>query len=294
MKKVRASVFLIFVLNASTVFSQISDPRSFYPHHKGDIWQYRSMFTNELIRTVHIDSVGTDTVSENIFIYRRTVTAGTSYSIYRIDSSDNLYNMNFNPEFPRYKLYADSGETWIAGFTNDSIPVVVTVSNIYERVILGINTIVKAFRFEVQYPPPQEPFWIGTDHLADGLGLVQTDIEPSDIYYLSGALIDSRQHGTIVSANLETSPIKTFEVIKNYPNPFNNSTVISFTISDNSDVNITIYDLLGRAVKVLENEKKQKGTYEVNFEADEFPSGPYFVVLKTDSNLLTHKILLIK
>jgi hypothetical protein len=65
-----------------------------------------------------------------------------------------------------------------------------------------------------------------------------------------------------------------FELKQNYPNPFNPSTVIKYTIGGNrgegmgvSDVSLVVYDVLGREVAVLVNERKAAGTYEVSFSA---------------------------
>src|SRR5690606_30919515 len=96
-------------------------------------------------------------------------------------------------------------------------------------------------------------------YLAAGFGMIQWETEPGGMYYLSGALIDSVQYGTITSVKNNEALPEVFDVIKNFPNPFNSSTTISYKISKNSDVNITIYDLLGRVVQTLVNEEKQKG-----------------------------------
>ena len=72
----------------------------------------------------------------------------------------------------------------------------------------------------------------------------------------------------------------TFDLSQNYPNPFNPSTVIKHTIADvrsqKSDVKgvkLVVYDLLGREVAVLVNEKKAPGSYEVTFDGRGLASG---------------------
>lgn len=68
---------------------------------------------------------------------------------------------------------------------------------------------------------------------------------------------------------------------QNYPNPFNPATTIKFGIPESGDIRLVVYDILGREVKVLMNEYKHPGTYEVNFDASALSSGIYFYSLQT-------------
>ena len=62
----------------------------------------------------------------------------------------------------------------------------------------------------------------------------------------------------------------------NYPNPFNPSTVIAYELSTVSHVTLKIYDILGREVATLVNEKQNPGFYSVRFNAFYLSSGVYF------------------
>mgnify|MGYP001493107192 CR=1 FL=1 len=79
-----------------------------------------------------------------------------------------------------------------------------------------------------------------------------------------------------------------------YPNPFNPSTTINYSTSNQGFVNITIYDLAGRVVKELVSENKTAGTYDVVWNADNHPSGMYFVRLDVNGFSQTEKIMLVK
>jgi len=81
---------------------------------------------------------------------------------------------------------------------------------------------------------------------------------------------------------------------QNYPNPFNPATVIKFGVPQSGDVNLVIYDILGREVRTLINEHKHPGTYEVNFDASHLSSGVYFYSIQTDNFRETKRMLLIK
>lgn len=81
---------------------------------------------------------------------------------------------------------------------------------------------------------------------------------------------------------------------QNYPNPFNPSTVIPFGLDDFSDVELTIYDILGRKVQTLIRENKAPGRYEARFNAGDLASGVYFYRLITNNKTFVKRFTLIK
>jgi len=62
---------------------------------------------------------------------------------------------------------------------------------------------------------------------------------------------------------------------QNYPNPFNNATVIRYSVRENSDVSIKVYDMTGREVTTLVNGTKQTGMFSIGFSNDNIASGTY-------------------
>ncbi len=85
-----------------------------------------------------------------------------------------------------------------------------------------------------------------------------------------------------------------FSLSQNYPNPFNPSTVISFQLAVNSFASLKVYDLLGREVATLVNEKLQPGTYEVDWDGTNYSSGLYYYKLVAAGFTETKKMVLIK
>jgi hypothetical protein len=85
-----------------------------------------------------------------------------------------------------------------------------------------------------------------------------------------------------------------FSLSQNYPNPFNPSTTIKFDLPKTSYVNLTVYDVLGREVFVLVNERRDAGDYEVRFDGSNLASGVYFYRLQTESFVDTKKLLLLR
>ncbi len=81
---------------------------------------------------------------------------------------------------------------------------------------------------------------------------------------------------------------------ENYPNPFNPSTAFRYHIPLSGNVEIKIFDILGREIAVLVNEIKAPGDYEVEWNASEFTSGIYFYQIKAESFVDTKKMILLK
>ncbi len=83
-------------------------------------------------------------------------------------------------------------------------------------------------------------------------------------------------------------------LMQNYPNPFNPSTKIGFRIKGTGYVTLKVFDALGREVATLVNEKKEPGTYTVDFDGSGLAGGVYFYRLSSDNVVLTKKLILIK
>ena len=71
-----------------------------------------------------------------------------------------------------------------------------------------------------------------------------------------------------------------YKLFQNYPNPFNPTTKISFELQKAGNVKLTVYDIQGKYIEVLVNEKKQTGNYEVEFDGSNLSSGVYFYRLE--------------
>lgn len=92
--------------------------------------------------------------------------------------------------------------------------------------------------------------------------------------------------------NLVAPPEKI--VTQNFPNPFNPSTVISFKLAEQTNVELKIYDILGNEIATLVNESKPAGSYEVEWNASNLPSGVYIYNLRAGTNVQMKKMLLLK
>ena len=86
----------------------------------------------------------------------------------------------------------------------------------------------------------------------------------------------------------------TFYLSPNYPNPFNPSTRIQYSVNSTQNVTLKVYDLLGREVATLVNEEKPAGEYEIEFNGQNLPSGIYFYQLIAGKFIQTRKMILVK
>jgi hypothetical protein len=85
-----------------------------------------------------------------------------------------------------------------------------------------------------------------------------------------------------------------FELNQNFPNPFNPSTFISFSLAENSNVTLEVFDAAGRKTSTLLNEYKSAGNYRMQFNASMLSSGIYFYKLTAGSFVSTKKMILVK
>jgi subtilisin-like proprotein convertase family protein len=125
-------------------------------------------------------------------------------------------------------------------------------------------------------------------------------------YILEVADQVSGQAGTLVAwcvtikYSTETGIVNTITVPgkyglkQNYPNPFNPTTTISYNLPKVSNVKLVVFDMLGRQVRTLVNERKAAGSYSVDFNASDLSSGMYFYKLAAEDFADVKRMVLIK
>jgi hypothetical protein len=85
-----------------------------------------------------------------------------------------------------------------------------------------------------------------------------------------------------------------FKLQPNYPNPFKETTTISWQLPEKAKVMLKVYDFTGREVKTLVDSEKTMGEHSVKFEAADLPSGIYFYQLHTNGKVETKKMIYLK
>jgi FtsP/CotA-like multicopper oxidase with cupredoxin domain len=116
------------------------------------------------------------------------------------------------------------------------------------------------------------------------------DTEKFEVSEYSSDFVIASSMGKEVEVTLANQ----FSLNGNYPNPFNPQTTISYTVNIDSDVSIAIYNLLGERVANLINEHHFSGSYSIDWNASQNPSGLYLVEMVSDNKVITNKIMLMK
>jgi hypothetical protein len=87
---------------------------------------------------------------------------------------------------------------------------------------------------------------------------------------------------------------ESFELVKNYPNPFNSGTTIEYNVPEQAQVRITVHDVLGREVRELFNDVAAPGLHEIHFDGAGLASGLYFYKLRSPEGVQSKKMMLVK
>jgi hypothetical protein len=88
--------------------------------------------------------------------------------------------------------------------------------------------------------------------------------------------------------------VNSYALSQNFPNPFNPSTEIKFSVAKAGFVTLKVYDMLGKEVATLVNENLTAGSYSTKFNASNLTSGIYIYQLNANGNVLSHKMTLLK
>ena len=105
-------------------------------------------------------------------------------------------------------------------------------------------------------------------------------------YTLAGGTIKVEMISSVIPDN--------FLLSQNYPNPFNPRTEISYEVPAAKLVKLTVYNILGKEMAELVNERQSPGKYKVSFDASNLTSGVYFYTLSTDNFTETKRMILLK
>ena len=98
---------------------------------------------------------------------------------------------------------------------------------------------------------------------------------------------------TAVGADDELTPLH-YNLDQNYPNPFNPSTKIDFSIPESTHVSLTVYDSIGKEVKILVDDNLKFGNHSVSFDASDLASGVYIYRLETPKFQQSRKMVLLR
>jgi photosystem II stability/assembly factor-like uncharacterized protein len=145
----------------------------------------------------------------------------------------------------------------------------------------------------ITYPSGWDPGWVnltglyGRPYFFDSLiGWVPAEF---------GTILHTTNGGVsfVEEEQIDEVP-NTYFLSNNFPNPFNPSTKIKYSILQSSNVVIRVFDVLGNEIETLVNEEKSVGIYEITWNAENLPSGVYFYQLQAGNYMDTKKMVLLK
>ncbi|MRR37598.1 T9SS type A sorting domain-containing protein [bacterium] len=119
-----------------------------------------------------------------------------------------------------------------------------------------------------------------------------TVVGPTGIESLVG--IAMRCDAASLEAESSSELPREIRLLQNYPNPFNPTTVIRFELPEAGTVRLSVYDLLGRELALILNERKTPGFHSVEFDGSALASGVYFYRLTTGSFVQSRRMMLVK
>jgi uncharacterized delta-60 repeat protein len=228
-----------------------------------------------------------------------------------VDDSGNVYvtgssRVGFtNTDYATIKYNSQGIQQWLAGFDgsfhNNDIPSKVRVDASGNVYVTGTSYYLNASNSDlltIKYNAAgAEQFFVRYDS-ASNENSAAISLDNIGNIYVSGdsgeKYLTIKYSQLIGIQNISSEIPNGFSLSQNYPNPFNPTTNIEFAVSKSSPVKLVIYDLAGREVETLVNEKLSAGIYRADWNASEYTSGVYFYKLQTEGFFETKKMILTK
>lgn len=131
----------------------------------------------------------------------------------------------------------------------------------------------------------EQPFDIGADEFSQGI-IVNKILTTDDVGPQTDSITSVSDYENLGDVSVKLNG--------NYPNPFNNSTKIDYTLFRDAKVKIIIYNILGKQITKLIDKELIKGKYSIIWDAGELSSGIYLLKIETEQSVITHKMLYLK
>ncbi len=253
----------VYFLNINTGYG-VTYPGSIYKTTTGGInWVLYSVGSNVQINGVFFPDMNTGYVAGANGLIYKTTNAGANWVMQNSSVTNELRSVYFN----------DVNTGWICGSSGTVLKTTNGGTNWHRQI-----TNSTAFLAEVIFVNSNTGYAAGSS----GIVLKTTD---------GGGPIGIKPIGNEIS--------ESFMLHQNYPNPFNPTTRIRFSIPStgvqyNEHLQLKVYDIPGREITTLVNEKLQAGTYEVEFDGSNYASGVYYYTLIIGDYKETKKMVLLR
>lgn len=264
---------------------------------------------NTFIRRIEFDSVSS--TFQHLLFEAPSIGLPTSYKIFNIDGSgvNELISTNNSNNVAASYIYRSNGpnsyvkidsifETSdnnsmmssdvkiLSGNTNPSIVYGSFIGRTYVYSYNG-TTFIKDYQ-NTNYPGSaiRRVYWLPWIGY-DGYFNTWSSSSSNGTFYLF-----KRDIGVGI-VNQNNTPYS-FSLEQNYPNPFNPKTIINYQLPMSNYVKLVVYDVMGREIASLVNQKQNAGSYKVEWDASNYPSGIYYYRLTYEDQSLTRKMILLK
>lgn len=288
-------LMLVVALGATCAMAQSDTSHTFYPMGKGNVWVYRdfSYFVSEVSDTISAATLGDTTILGRSYAVTRWLSQhyqNSTLNYERTDSISDVYRFDTYSGAPLllYRLSDTSRTVWKRGSVN------VRFDSSSYRIVFGRRVHVL---FVNLYSTLDSAFAHSTtqEQLAEGLGLIGVSWPEGSSRTLIGAMINGTSSGLLNDIPVPSARVPvSFELLSNFPNPFNPSTTITYRLPVSGLVDLKIFDLIGREVSTLVNQLRTPGTYTVQWDGSGQPSGVYFCRLQSRGFVETKRMILVR
>lgn len=248
---------------------------------KVDGTQYNSpvVFVWDLSSSHNLEALSPQTTGNYRYTFANWSNGGTQSQTINVNTTTSNYTANYNVS---YRLL---GQTSPAG-----LPVTITGSGVYYDSASVNNISVSATQVTHNGKTYVFQGWTGT-----GQGSY-TGPNPSAQVTNHGVIVQTANFDTldVGISNYNTTIPDKFELYQNYPNPFNPSTTIKFDIPQATTASLIVFDVVGKEIARLVDQKLSPGSYQYTMNADNFASGIYYYQIKTESFTQIRKMILLK
>lgn len=301
MKKLIFVQFLFMFINVNAQIDSIQEALKYFPLHIGDYWQYRvekkSFGLSEPDTSwIGFKEVTGDTVMQN----------NKKYFIIKEDHITYPYQTFFRPRFIR--IDSSTADVFqydiISNKENKVDSLLINKGDVFLGYECKSDTTKEYFGFNVDTKLIAQ-YLIGSTayhgwELAKGFGEVMRYYDDISLYWIHYqcniiyAEINNTKYG--IKTNIEKSRElpNQIKLYQNYPNPYNPTTTIYYSIPHPSYITIIIFDALGREIETLVSEEKSSGNYKIEFDGSKLSSGIYFYRIQAGDFLETKKMILLK
>ncbi|MBL7129660.1 MAG: T9SS type A sorting domain-containing protein [Ignavibacteria bacterium] len=263
----------------------------------GTNWFSQTSGTTNDLRGVSFTDVNTGTVVGQNGTIIKTTNGGTNWIPQTSETTNDLNGVSFFEANTGFAVgdsgtiirTTNSGTNWIpqySGTTNILVGVSFTDAN--NGTAVGTNgTIIRTTNSGTNWVLQPS----GTTN--DLFGVSFTNANTGTVVGAEGIILRTINGGVKV-INISTIVPSKYLLEQNFPNPFNPITNIRFDIPKSNHVKIIIYNALGKELTTLVNEKLGAGSYEVDWNGSDYPSGVYFYKLTTNEFSDVKKMIMIK